>query len=434
MDQLDLDIRNYSIKDLENFFRIRSNSKYNADDVELKEAQIRETLLQSGHVNKRMKRDLIKFLESAKQLLIDTNCRPKAVPRKQQSYSVADVDSAPIPQVQSVRAENVLQRQPTNYIQSMPGEFFPGTLNQLNTRVITKCLNIDTRFRNDVHNTKSSDFTIQLPIKMNKVVSMQLSAIELPITFYGISETYGNNQFFIELHYKFNVTQDEAIKEHRKMIVVPDGNYTANDLIQLLNLLLVSNFKDDEQELKDVFSYIKFSIDINENGSGSRRVSIGPTDNNDVTFSNIKMDFETNKSGIIDNANLYTRFGWNLGYVKNKYEGSDFHTAENIIEPTTKYVFLAVDDFNNNSNNHFVSAFNQSFLNTDILARISLKGTNINTVNDNEYTLVAEPRVYFGPVDIQRLRVRLFDEHGRLLHMNNSNFSFCITLKMLYDL
>ena len=33
MDQLDLDIRNYSIKDLENFFRIRSNSKYNADDV-----------------------------------------------------------------------------------------------------------------------------------------------------------------------------------------------------------------------------------------------------------------------------------------------------------------------------------------------------------------------------------------------------------------
>jgi hypothetical protein len=37
-------------------------------------------------------------------------------------------------------------------------------------------------------------------------------------------------------------------------------------------------------------------------------------------------------------------------------------------------------------------------------------------------------------VDIQRMRIRLFDEYGRILQMNGSNFSFCLKLKLLYDL
>jgi hypothetical protein len=73
-------------------------------------------------------------------------------------------------------------------------------------------------------------------------------------------------------------------------------------------------------------------------------------------------------------------------------------------------------------------------MNTDILARISVKGTMINLISENDYNLVTEPRQYFGPVDIQRLRVRLFDEFGRVLSMNSSNYSFCLSLKVLYDL
>ncbi len=53
---------------------------------------------------------------------------------------------------------------------------------------------------------------------------------------------------------------------------------------------------------------------------------------------------------------------------------------------------------------------------------------------DNEMTIVSEPRIYFGPVDIQRLRIRVYDEHGRILQMNNTNFSFCLTIKLMYDM
>ena len=108
--------------------------------------------------------------------------------------------------------------------------------------------------------------------------------------------------------------------------------------------------------------------------------------------------------------------------------------SRQLISKGHKVIYLSIDDFNKNSNNPFISIFNQSILNDDILARISIKGSHFNMLLDNEMSIVAEPRIYFGPVDIQRLRIRLFDEHGRILHMNNTNFSFCLTIKTMYDM
>ena len=73
-------------------------------------------------------------------------------------------------------------------------------------------------------------------------------------------------------------------------------------------------------------------------------------------------------------------------------------------------------------------------MNPNILARISIKGTYFSLLMENDLSIISEPRRYFGPVDIQRIRVRLFDDHGRILEMNNANFSFCLVFKMLYDL
>jgi hypothetical protein len=73
-------------------------------------------------------------------------------------------------------------------------------------------------------------------------------------------------------------------------------------------------------------------------------------------------------------------------------------------------------------------------MNPNILARISVKGAYFSLLMENDFNIVTEPRTYFGPVDIQRLRIRLFDDRGRLLNMNNANYSFCLNLKMLYDL
>jgi hypothetical protein len=70
----------------------------------------------------------------------------------------------------------------------------------------------------------------------------------------------------------------------------------------------------------------------------------------------------------------------------------------------------------------------------DVIARISIKGSYFSLLMQDDLSVVTEPRIYFGPVDIQRIRVRLYDDKGNILQMNNSNFSFCLVFKMLYDL
>ena len=69
MENLDLDINNYSLKDLERFFKLKST--YNSNDVELKEYQIREQLLKSGHIDKRLKLDFIKNRHNRNLLIIN---------------------------------------------------------------------------------------------------------------------------------------------------------------------------------------------------------------------------------------------------------------------------------------------------------------------------------------------------------------------------
>jgi hypothetical protein len=48
--------------------------------------------------------------------------------------------------------------------------------------------------------------------------------------------------------------------------------------------------------------------------------------------------------------------------------------------------------------------------------------------------LVTTSRQYFGPVDIQKMQIQLLDEYGRVLDMNNMDYSFCLSFQTVYDL
>ena len=145
------------------------------------------------------------------------------------------------------------------------------------------------------------------------------------------------------------------------------------------------------------------------------------------------MDFTRDINGNDDF--IAPKIGNNLGFIKNMYYETTTYTADTIIDTASiRYIYLAVDDFSNRSNNHFISVFNNSYMSPDILARVSVNGSYYSLIMENDFNIVSEPRIYFGPVDIQKLRIRLFDDRGRILQMNNSNFSFCLNVKLLYDL
>jgi hypothetical protein len=93
-----------------------------------------------------------------------------------------------------------------------------------------------------------------------------------------------------------------------------------------------------------------------------------------------------------------------------------------------------VDDYNNSVNNSFFSAFNSSILNKNVLARISLASNNFDVLTQNNLNIIMPPRQYFGPVNITILNIQLLDEYGRVVDLNNMDFSFCLTLTAVYDI
>ena len=76
------------------------------------------------------------------------------------------------------------------------------------------------------------------------------------------------------------------------------------------------------------------------------------------------------------------------------------------------------------------SVFNSSILNKNILARISLKTPAFHILNETGMHLVTEPRKYLGPVNISSFNVQILDEFGRVLNINNMDYSFCLNFEI----
>jgi hypothetical protein len=57
-----------------------------------------------------------------------------------------------------------------------------------------------------------------------------------------------------------------------------------------------------------------------------------------------------------------------------------------------------------------------------------------NILSQNNLSLITTTRQYFGPVDIQKMNIQLLDEYGRVIDLNNMDYSFCLTFQSVYDL
>ena len=43
-------------------------------------------------------------------------------------------------------------------------------------------------------------------------------------------------------------------------------------------------------------------------------------------------------------------------------------------------------------------------------------------------------RIYFGPTDITKLYIIIYDEFGRIVDINNADYSLTLELQLIYDL
>ncbi len=396
MSKFDLNLNNYTKVELEEMFQL--TPIYTDTDLLQKEQVLRENILSDGAVEPMVKIQTLKFIEQAKQILL--------------------AGKAPSLAVATIKPEPAMV--PTQvYMPTHPSEYFPGWVNPVKKRNRSIVLNIDTRFRESYYVTQPSNFHINLPMKINSVVNMELSAIEFPPTaFYSVSKMLGNNFFWLRAGSEAAGDLEETV------VIIPDGNFTAPDAVELINTFLQT------LSTSTYLQYIYFSVNENATGtSGSSQLLVAVNESYPFAIPfNFIIDLQADINGVADYSTpLPLKLGWKLGFRNGIYTNNSAYVTEGVLNLAgASYLYLAIDDYNN-ANNTFFSAFNESVLNKNILARVAVQSSVSSAVTFSNIGLVTTPREYYGPVNIEKMQIQMLDEYGRIINLNNMDYSFCLT-------
>lgn len=303
-------------------------------------------------------------------------------------------------------------------------------INQISNKSVLKLLNINTKFRKNYYEEPSTNFSFDLTNDFNNVVSMKLVSIQIPKNaFYPISSKLGTNEFTIIRNDANNINGTPIT------IKILDGNYTGTELQDYLNKYVFNN-EDLSGVACDFDSYTKkfrFFQDYRATNQGGMGAS--------NTF---EFDIDWRLQGNKDRP-IQLNLGWLLGYKKQYYKFTDDYasksettynrfegyTPESIYNLENNYYLLSIDDHNNNHPPVIHSPFQESVFNDNNL--IAIIPTNNGTV-DFEDIKHNTKRIYMGPVNLKKIKVTLYDQYGRIVDLNHSDYSFALELEQLYDI
>ena len=329
----DLNINNYNITELEELFELPSN--HDETIIEMKETKLRQHIMNDRNIISSTKTNTLDFIDKVKKKLLENLKTNSTLNKNINNFkNIYNLDKTlNKSNITDAGSTYIIENPITPYAQSSPSEFYQGTINPLNKRILKKNINIDTRFRENYYTTLSTNFHVNLPLKLSKVVSLQLSALELPNSFYIISQIYGNNFFVLEI-----------VDEEPLIVTIPDGNYDYISLQKFINHFLSIQTGS--------YQNIQFLADVNTpSGTGDRwgsaKMVVGST--NGIT--DFSINFVTDRYGNDDKQTpLPLKFGWLIGFRDGYYENNTTYVSEGVINLLgPKYIYLAVDDFNNSA-------------------------------------------------------------------------------------
>jgi hypothetical protein len=488
---MDTNVNNYSIQELLEILEI---DDLDAEIIISKSAQIMSDLNNNG------KQDVIQFIKDIKFRLLNeinlqnTNDYESETESDEEEYE--NEDDPEIPQAdQWLKSQNLqatsqnedkitdrnnqievsdnshaeMKKKQLGITQQVNIGISQGVLNPNLKNTLTRVVNIDSQFRQNVlsNNTSnaSSDFMIDLNEPITDVLNIKLFSAQIPFTWYVFDDLNNSNIFYI------NSTE----------IKITPGNYLLEEISTELN----------EQINKTIF---KDKITAEHN-----------TKNGKITF---KMEKQVKNVKFYDNSDVTMRknntLGWILGFRQNIYNNENTTQSWTISSEGvadlygTKYAMIYFDEFNlNRINNNLINLTDEqniqfkmpSYFERDLSFNIEPDGllrvipeTNrkntsaqryamneillqkhnnknkdvkINPTNSSDIigiipikkngfplgepiiefggSLQANERTYFGPVTIQKLHIKLLNDKGELINLNGCDWSFSLLCETLYQ-
>jgi hypothetical protein len=143
---------------------------------------------------------------------------------------------------------------------------------------------------------------------------------------------------------------------------------------------------------------------------------------------------ETNIQSIFDNQNYNTSNGL---LIAGKYEGDSttqmiLPSAPRTLTQSQIYTINEINKSRNNTTNYLSKAPTSS----DILGILPVKTVGLSTgalIVEFSGSVQDNIRTYFGPVDIDRMCVKLLDDKGNILNLNGNDWCVTLICECLYQ-
>ena len=222
------------------------------------------------------------------------------------------------------------------------------SLNPNLKNTISRFVNLDSQFRQlSGINSNSTNYTLDLSDTLNNVLSMRLYSYQIPFSWYVIDTVYNNTCLWI-------TDGDKNVP-----VTMPPGNYNSSEFVNQLN----TSFTEAG------FVFLRPPVSYNNvNGKITLNLYGGTYDNENVrftistttiiTFFDFTAHLVCQQTCLNNNNYLDQTLGWLMGYrVPYENVNQNGNTATSILDLIgTKYLILAIDDFNQNHvNNNLVS-------------------------------------------------------------------------------
>ena len=335
-----------------------------------------------------------------------------------------------------------------------------GILNPNLTNKLTKLINIDSQYRQNISMSTGGnpcDFTIDLSVAVNDVIQLRLFSLQVPYTWWLIDEAYGTNFFFLD---------DEKI-------TIDEGNYTLPQLIEEINLKLPS--EDVSANLHMRNGKTTFTIKNNRKISfyNKNYQSNAKIDNNlgyiigfrEPEYTSIEDDWTITSEAVGDTYGTKYFLIHVDDFNQNQMNTNIVGARDNPITHLKEPMYFARDSeyikTGTGTNDIFViprekkdltiaqmHALNETLANrtTEELRNIPPTMKNMfgmvpikrgdffgPAFTENGGSLQSNERTYFGPVNINRLHVKLLDDKGNTVNLNGCNWSFSMVVETLYQ-
>jgi hypothetical protein len=127
--------------------------------------------------------------------------------------------------------------------------------------------------------------------------------------------------------------------------------------------------------------------------------------------------------------------GYLIGFRQLEYKGALSYTSESMFNPVgnSDYVYFCMNDYAGSQYMQNYGVLPNGLIDENILALIPITTPKFTSTFADNADYIYKKRNYLGPVDIQKISIKILASNGSLANLYSNDFGFNLQVTTLYD-